>query len=351
MNKFNIMSPKSRSILSTILGCLAFLCIPILTSPDFKTDFSFTRVGGFQNSFLNYCLLLVFFFVNYHLLLPKFYYQNKKVIYFGLIAILFLVILFIPKLLPLNTIQNQHEMMHSKTLHFPKPNEMRAHFIDYFNTIPFLLVVALSFLLRTNAQLKEIKNEKLKAEVSYLKAQINPHFLFNTLNSLYALTIIKSDEAPNAVLKLSGMMRYVVTESSQEYVPLSKEIEYINDYISLQKLRMNDDVNFSFKCIGDATGKAIAPLILIPFIENAFKYGLNPDEDSEITIEIVLADSNLTLVAKNKMVVNEIPEDLKTETGIENTKKRLDIIYPKKHLLEISEKDNTFIISLNINLA
>lgn len=345
------MSPKSRSILSTILGCLAFLCIPILTSPDFKTDFSFTRVVGFQNSFLNYCLLLVFFFVNYHLLLPKFYYQNKKVIYFGLIAILFLVILFIPKLLPLNTIQNQHEMMHSKTLHFPKPNEMRAHFIDYFNTIPFLLVVALSFLLRTNAQLKEIKNEKLKAEVSYLKAQINPHFLFNTLNSLYALTIIKSDEAPNAVLKLSGMMRYVVTESSQEYVPLSKEIEYIKDYISLQKLRMNDDVNFSFKCIGDATGKAIAPLILIPFIENAFKYGLNPDEDSEISIEIAVVDSNLTLVAKNKMVVNEIPEDLKTETGIENTKKRLEIIYPKKHLLEISEIENEFIIRLNINLA
>lgn len=351
MNKFIIMSPKSRSILSTILGCLAFLSIPILTSPDFNTDFTFLHVDGFQNSFLNYCLLIVFFFVNYHILLPKFYYQNKKVLCFGLIVILFLVILFIPKLLPINPIHNPHEMIPSKTPHFPKPNGMRPHFIDYFNTIPFLLVVALSFLLRTNVQLKEIKNEKLKAEVSYLKAQINPHFLFNTLNSLYALTIIKSDEAPNAVLKLSGMMRYVVTESSQEYVPLSKEIEYIKDYISLQKLRMNDDVNFSFKCIGDFTGKAIAPLILIPFIENAFKYGLNPDEDSEISIEIAVVDFHLTLVAKNKMVVNEIPEDLKTETGIENTKKRLEIIYPKKHLLEISEKDSTFIISLNINLA
>lgn len=345
------MSTKSRSILSTILGCLAFLCIPIVTSPDFNTDFSFLHVGGFQNSFLNYCLLLVFFFVNYHLLLPKFYYQNKKGIYFGLVAILFLAILLIPKMLPLHSMHNPHEMMPSRTEHFPKSDGFRPHFIDYFSTIPFLLVLALSFLLRTNAQLKEIKNEKLKAEVSYLKAQINPHFLFNTLNSLYALTIIKSDQAPNAVLKLAGMMRYVVTESSQEYVPLSKELDYINDYISLQKLRMNDDVNFSFNCIGDATGKAIAPLLLIPFIENAFKYGLNPDEDSEIAIEIVLVDSNLTLVAKNKMVVNEISEDLKTETGIENTKKRLEIMYPKKHVLEISEKDTTFIIRLNLNLA
>lgn len=351
MNKLTIMSPKSRSILSTILGCLAFLCIPILTSPDFNTDFSFLRVGGFQNSFLNYCLLLVFFFVNYHILLPKFYYQNKKVVYFGLIIILFLAILFIPKLLPLNMMHNPDGMMPSNTDHFPKPNGMRQHFIDFFNTIPFLLVVALSFLLRTNAQLKEIKNEKLKAEISYLKAQINPHFLFNTLNSLYALTIIKSDEAPNAVLKLSNMMRYVVTESSQEYVPLSKEINYIKDYISLQKLRMNDDVNFSFNFMGDENGKAIAPLILISFIENAFKYGLNPDENSEISIEITVVDFNLTLITRNKMVVHEISEDLKTETGIENTKKRLEFIYPNKHLLEISEQNNDYIVRLNINLA
>ncbi|WP_227658788.1 sensor histidine kinase [Flavobacterium haoranii] len=186
--------------------------------------------------------------------------------------------------------------------------------------------------------------------MSYLKAQINPHFLFNTLNSIYALTIIKSDEAPNAVLKLSSMMRYVVTESSQDFVPLSKEIEYINDYITLQKLRMNNDVNFSFNFVGNETGKVIAPLILIPFIENAFKYGLNPDEESEIKIELVVLDFNLTLVVKNKMVVDEISKDLKTETGIENTKKHLEYLYPKKYLLEITEIENDYIVSLNINL-
>lgn len=351
MNKFTTMSPNNRSIITTILGCLAFLSIPILTSPDFDTNLSFLRAGGFHNSFLNYCLLLFFFFLNYNVLLPKFYYRNKKTIYFGLVILSFLIIIIIPKTASINPIHHPHQMMPNGNGHFPKSMKMSPHFIDYFNIIPFLLVVALTFLLRTNAQLKEIKNEKLKAEVSYLKAQINPHFLFNTLNSLYALTIIKSDDAPNAILKLSGMMRYVVTESSQEFVPLSKEIDYINDYISLQKLRMNDDMNFSFNFVGNANGKTIAPLILIPFIENAFKYGLNPDEDSEITIEIALIDSSLTLISKNKMVVDEISEELKTETGIENTKKRLEIIYPNKHSLEISEKENTYIISLNINLA
>lgn len=344
------MNPKTQSILTTVLGCLAFLCIPIFTSPNFNTDFSFLRDRGFQNSLLNYCLLLVFFFVNYHVLLPKYYFKKKKLLYFLIVFFIFIVIILLPNFVPYS-IQNHGEMIPDNNPQFPKPNGIRPHFFDIFTLIPFLLVLVLTFLLRTNAKLKEIKSEKLKAEVSYLKAQINPHFLFNTLNSLYALTIIKSDEAPNAVLKLSGMMRYVVTESSQDFVPLSKEIDYLNDYIALQKLRMNQDVNFSYQCNGDSTGKAIAPLILIPFIENAFKYGLNPDQESEINIQIAIVDFNLTLVTRNKMVVNEISEDLKTETGIENTKKRLEIIYPNKHILEINEKENTFSINLSINLV
>ncbi len=345
------MNSKRQSIVINVLGCLAFLCVPILTSPDFDTDLTFLKVGMFQKSFLNYCLLLLFFFVNYSFLLPKFYYQNKKILYFTLVFFVFLIIIFLPNLLPINALHPTGEMLPNDLKPFPKSNGFRRHLFDFFNTIPFLLILALSFFLRLNSQLKEIKSEKLKAEVSYLKAQINPHFLFNTLNSLYALTVIKSDEAPNAVLKLSGMMRYVVTESSQEFVPLSKEIEYINDYIALQKLRMDEAVNFSFSFIGDATGKAIAPLILIPFIENAFKYGLNPDEDSEINIQITIVDSNLTLISKNKMVVDEIADDLKTETGIENTKKRLEIIYLNKHILDISEKESVYTISLTINLA
>lgn len=340
------MTAKTRTIFLHVLGTLAFLSIPIFSSPDFNTGQNLFAITPFLQNFSRTVFLLLFFYLNYYVLLPKLYFSNKKILFFIIISICFIAIYMGSNVLFPFDFQPKIENGNKPPM---KPNQLFHFFESGF--FQFIVVVFLSYLLKLNQRFETIKQEKQLAEISYLKAQINPHFLFNTLNSLYALTITKSDEAPNAVLKLSSMMRYVVTESSQEFVPLSKEINYIKDYISLQKLRMNDDVNFSFKCIGDVNGKAIAPLILIPFIENAFKYGLNPDEDSEISIDIAVVDFNLTLVTKNKMVVHELPEDMKTETGIENTKKRLEFIYPNKHLLEISELENEFIIRLNINLA
>lgn len=339
------MTKATRNITLHLLGSLAFLSIPIFSSPDFNTGQNLLHIGPFLQNLTRYFLLLIYFYLNYYYLLPKLYFQNKKIIFFTITFIGLLVILKIPDVLfpfDFHLHEPKHEMRR-------EPPNMLFHFFEggFFQ---FLFVVIISYLFKINYHFDLIKNEKQVAEISYLKAQINPHFLFNTLNSLYALTIIKSDEAPNAVLKLSGMMRYVVTESSQEYVPLQKEINYINDYIDLQKLRMDESTNFSFVVNGDAIGKAIAPLILIPFIENAFKYGLNPEEDSEININITIKENHLTLNVINKMVVDDIPEELKTEKGIENTTKRLEFIYPNKHTLAIKEIDNYFHIHLEIEL-
>lgn len=340
------MTTQTRTFFLHILGSLAFLSIPILSSPDFNTGHNLFSINPFLQNFSRTVLLLLFFYLNFYVLLPKLYFSNKKIYFFITIILCFAVIYSISNILfPFDFVPKTHSENNPPM----KPNQLFHLFESGF--FQFIIVLFLSYLLKINKRFEVIKQEKQTAEISYLKVQINPHFLFNTLNSLYALTIIKSDEAPNAVLKLSNMMRYVVTESSQDYVPLSKEINYIKDYVSLQKLRMNDDVNFSFNFMGDENGKAIAPLILIPFIENAFKYGLNPDEDSEIVIEIAVVDFSLTLITRNKMVVHEISEDLKTETGIDNTKKRLEFIYPNKHLLEISEHNNDYIVRLNINLA
>lgn len=339
------MTTKNRNIILHILGSLAFLSIPVLSSPDFNTGQNLFNINPFLQNFSRTVLLLLFFYLNFYVLLPKLYFANKKVFFFILIILCFITIYIASNVLFPFDFQSKMDNGNKPPM---KPNQLFHFFESGF--FQFIVVLFLSYLLKINKRFEVIKQEKQTAEISYLKAQINPHFLFNTLNSLYVLTITKSDEAPNAVLKLSNMMRYVVTESSQDYVPLSKEINYIRDYIALQKLRMNEDVNFSFNFMGDENGKAIAPLILIPFIENAFKYGLNPDEDSEINIEIAVVDFNLTLITRNKMVVHEISEDLKTETGIENTKKRLDFIYPNKHLLEISEHNNDYIVRLNINL-
>jgi uncharacterized protein YlzI (FlbEa/FlbD family) len=340
------MTKVNRTLFLHIIGSLAFLSIPILSSPDFNTGQNLFTINPFLQNFSRTLFLLFFFYLNYYVFLPKLYFSNKKLYFFITILLCFLLIYTVSNLLFPFDFQPKMNNGNKPPI---KPNQFFHFFESGF--FQFIIVVTLSYLLKINQRFETIKQEKQLAEISYLKAQINPHFLFNTLNSLYALTITKSDEAPNAILKLSNMMRYVVTESSQDFVPLSKEINYIKDYIALQKLRMNEDVNFSFNYKGDEVGKSIAPLIIIPFIENAFKYGLNPDEESEIRIEIAVVEFNLTLISKNKMVVHELSEDLKTETGIENTKKRLEFIYPNKHLLEISEIENKFNIRLNINLA
>lgn len=196
-----------------------------------------------------------------------------------------------------------------------------------------------------------MQSEKLKTEVAYLKAQINPHFLFNTLNSVYALTLEKSDLAPEAILKLSSMMRYVVSESSRETVSLEKEIDYIKNYISLQQLRMDVEAALSFIITGNPRGKSISPLLLIPFIENAFKYGLNPEEDSFVTINIDITDDELKLNIENSIVNMDFPQEEKTEQGIENTRQRLAYLYPDKHKLHIFDTGHTFTVNLSIILA
>jgi LytS/YehU family sensor histidine kinase len=145
-------------------------------------------------------------------------------------------------------------------------------------------------------------------------------------------------------------MRYVVTESSQDFVTLDKEINYIKDYIELQKLRLDNSVMLTFDIHGTTTGRAIAPLILIPFIENAFKYGINPDKDSYIKIAIEIQNQSLSMSVKNSIVASEIDEGFKTEEGLKNTQKRLDLIYSGKYDLEVIEDGKEYGVNLRIEL-
>lgn len=195
-----------------------------------------------------------------------------------------------------------------------------------------------------------MQQDMLKSEVSYLKAQINPHFLFNTLNSLYALSLVKSDDAPNAILKLSSIMRYVVTESSKEKVSLKSELDYISDYIDLQKLRLTKNTQIDYKIYGSVENQAIAPLLFIPIIENCFKYGVNQTENVVIKIHISVDNNEILLETFNKKVAKNISELEKTETGIINTQKRLDILYLNKYKLNIENTDSDYKVQLKINL-
>jgi hypothetical protein len=351
------MAKSSQNYFLHIIGSLLFISIPALLSPDLKNASHLFDIIPFRQSFFRYILLLIFFYVNYFFIIPRFYFKGRYFWFVILLMVSCAVVSFLPEyLFPWHRGGMGGMPMPGGTPGSMPPDmnmrpRRRMPFFVSGDTWQFLLVGSLSFLLRVNQRLADMESEKLKTELSYLKAQINPHFLFNTLNSLYALTLEKSDAAPGAILKLSGMMRYVVTESSRERVALDNELNYIRNYISLQQLRMDESTDFRLDIAGDTAGKNISPLILIPFIENAFKYGLNPEKDSIIYISITTSADELTLVVKNNKVNTSLPPEEVSGRGVENTRLRLEYLYPDKHSLAITEDEETFEVKLIILLV
>ncbi|MCI5082151.1 MAG: sensor histidine kinase [Saprospiraceae bacterium] len=183
-----------------------------------------------------------------------------------------------------------------------------------------------------------------------MKAQINPHFLFNTLNGIYSLALEKSDVTANAIAQLSGMMRYITSEAGTDFVPLEKELNYIQNYIELQKIRFGNTVLLDFQIHNQSKNQKIAPLILITFIENAFKYGVNPEEESHILIQITIENAKLEMQIINKKVEIQPAKATATSLGIINTQKRLEYLYPGQYDLSIKEKDHHYHVFLNLNL-
>lgn len=342
---------KNRNLFINLLIGIALLSIPILTSPDFGSDVSLFKVTAFRRNFFGYFLLALFFFAHYYIFIPRFYTEKKWWVYGVILMASYVVISYLPSLVLGN---NPPPIMPgprpSIGIGDGPPGLDLFSFRDTF-IFQFLMVLILSLLFRLGNQLKEIKSEKLKAEVSYLKAQINPHFLFNTLNSIYALTLTKSEKAPNAILKLSDMMRYVVTESDTEKVPLDRELEYISDYVDLQQLRMGKQVDFKFDIQGNPSGKHIAPIILINYVENAFKYGVNPDKPSKLSIFIAVDERGVHLQTENDIVVDKSTIFVNTEEGEKNTRQRLDFLYAGKYQLDISDTKSIFKTNLYIDLT
>lgn len=227
------------------------------------------------------------------------------------------------------------------------------HMLGFFNFLIIWLLSTAAFLALRSRNMeqrnKEMKVEKLDAELSYLKAQINPHFLFNTLNNIYSLSIWEKEQTPEAILKLSAIMRYTIQEAKEDLVPLPREIEYITNYISLQQLRSNDHLKVTFNVTGDTGRYQIAPLLLINFIENAFKYGVSNHLPCFVNIDIVVKNDHLTMsVINKKMIANEKQEP---PTGMNNTKRRLQLQYHDNHQLTIKDLKELYEINLIINLV
>ena len=200
---------------------------------------------------------------------------------------------------------------------------------------------------------KDLETQTMQSELRFLKSQINPHFLFNTLNNLYALTLKKSDKAPEIVIKLSEMMRYMLYECNERRVSLQKEVNYIKNYLDLERLRQGKNVNISFNVEGDIFDQRIAPLMFIPFLENSFKHGLNATiSDGFVDIKLFVDHQNIHFYIENSKA-----ESLPLQThkrsggiGLVNVKRRLNIIYPNQHELKISDNPKTYTVELKIEL-
>ncbi|HKC67905.1 MAG TPA: histidine kinase, partial [Bacteroidia bacterium] len=241
------MKRITPQILIHIIGCVVFLSLPILFSPDFDNIFDLYKIPPFQLDFIGYIILVIYFYANYYIFIPKYYFQKKYAFFAAITLLCFLLVSFIPNLL----VPMPDAQCSNSTSNFLPPTLHETIFrFFYHHFFEFLIVCTLSLMLKISSRLKLAETEKVNAELSYLKAQINPHFLFNTLNSIYSLAIEKSDYTATAVVKLSGMMRYVITDASHKFVPLEKEITYISNYIDLQKLRIDSTIKLFYQVTG-----------------------------------------------------------------------------------------------------
>lgn len=197
---------------------------------------------------------------------------------------------------------------------------------------------------------QELMNQRLEAELKLLKHQVNPHFLFNSLNNLYSLTRIHGKEAAPLLLKLSAMMRYMLYESNEQRVPLTKEIDYLRNYIDLQQLKTEEPQDIKLDIVGDVDGVQVAPMLFIPFMENSIKHGdLHLPGTGYVHANITATAKTLSFEVTNTINLNGERDEV-GGIGLENVRKRLELIYPGKHQLQTYEKDGVFYVSLKLDL-
>ncbi len=300
------------------------------------------------NELINISFYIALVYFNLRYLFPTYLRQGNYLLYLGLLLLATAV------LTPIKLL--------AKYLALSLPSETVVdNLLTYFFST--FLVAGLSTVgkmmtdwFRQNRESQELANQTMQSELRFLKSQINPHFLFNTLNSLYALTLKKADAAPDIVIKLSEMMRYMLYECNEKWVPLSKEIAYIRNYLDLEKLRQQKDVEISFEVSGNVQHQQVAPLMFMNFLENSFKHGLGGNiAKGFVRIHMTVADQSVHFHIQNSKAsgILRAPDHARPSGGIGlvNAKRRLELIYPAQHQLRITESPNAYSVELKITLT
>jgi two-component system LytT family sensor kinase len=359
--------PKSKSKLVTII--IHLLIWAVFGLIFFFQPLSFRIAVPYQlwvRSGITFGLLVVAFYLNSFVLVPRFVLKNNTGIY------LLIVVGVVVSIVILNSYVNYWlnvDQLLDAAFHKAGPPPHRhgghGHHWDPFMLASMIGATALVIGIGTSITTiqkwqhdkqvhQEMEQDRVSSELSFLKAQINPHFFFNTLNNIYALTLVNADTSRKAIHQLSRMMRYVLYDTQNSTTQLSQEIAFIKDYISLMQLRLTDVVKIDFSSPASVKDAAIAPMLFLPFVENAFKHGVSATHSSSITISVEQRDSIVELKVVNT-IIKEQSSNLEEASGIglNNTRRRLDLLYPGKHTLLIKENsgENTYSVYLTLDLS
>jgi two-component system LytT family sensor kinase len=345
---------KPAIILFHILAWLVLFLLPILfhRDPD-QATLNWKAVLNIRSLVFDTCCIL-FFYLNYLVLIPRFLNRKKIGIYIFTIVLLFGVVLTILNFYGKVQMRVKESNGSTKQVEVHKGGFQREYFFVIF---PYLFIWAMSTVywfvtdkISSEQRIKERENENLKTELSFLRSQVSPHFLFNVLNNMVAMARLKSDQLEPSLIRLSGLMRYMLYESDESSVTLLREIEYVNSYIELQKIRYAKSLDIK-ENMDPGDNQLIEPMLLIPFIENAFKHGTGTIDDPVIDIYLKISEGLIDFRVKNKFdPANEEIKDRTSGIGLQNVIRRLNLLYDQKHILSINKENGWYNVSLQIKL-
>lgn len=334
----------------SVFGIAAFFRQPLWYGEDISARLWLTQ-------FTTLALLIAAFYVNSFILVPRLLLNNRTVIY------LLVILAMVGSIIVINAwVESALSTIHRDfSLQEWKPPPLRFPAARRVNTLTVIIcalviVIGTSMTViqkwqRDRQEREQVEKDKLNTELSYLKAQINPHFFFNTLNNIYALTQTDAQMAGKAVHQLSRMMRYLLYDTQQSQTMMTQEIDFIRDYISLMQLRLTDAVKVDLQISPGMRDIQMAPMILLPFVENAFKHGVSTTEESYIRISVGRYEDKLDLKVSNSIVHQHgTTLDANPGIGLINTRRRLELLYPGKYKLETGSNNGIYTVHLTIDL-